>query len=66
MDLTVNGEAKRVETGLTIAGLLGELGLDGRKVAVERNLEIVPKSAYAETQVQSGDKIEIVAFVGGG
>jgi thiamine biosynthesis protein ThiS len=49
-----------------VAALVAELGLDGRKVAVERNLEIVPRSAYSRTSLADGDRIEIVAFVGGG
>jgi thiamine biosynthesis protein ThiS len=66
IELTVNGETKSVNTGLSVAGLLEELQINGRKVAVERNLEIVPKSLYADTQLESGDRLEIVAFVGGG
>lgn len=66
IELTVNGETKSVNTGLSVAGLLEELQINGRKVAVERNLEIVPKSLYADTQLESGDRMEIVAFVGGG
>lgn len=52
--------------GASVADLLTDLGLDGRKVAVERNLEIVAKSSYVETKLETGDRIEIVAFVGGG
>ena len=66
IELTVNGETKSVNTGLSVAGLLEELQINGRKVAVERNLEIVPKSLYADTELESGDRLEIVAFVGGG
>jgi len=66
IELTVNGETKSVNAGLSVAGLLEELQINGRKVAVERNLEIVPKSLYADTQLESGDRLEIVAFVGGG
>ncbi len=66
IELTVNGETKSVHAGVSVAGLLEELQISGRKVAVERNLEIVPKSLYAETQLESGDRLEIVAFVGGG
>lgn len=66
IELTVNGETKSVNTDLSVAGLLEELQINGRKVAVERNLEIVPKSLYADTQLESGDRLEIVAFVGGG
>ena len=53
--------------GLThVAGLVAALGLDPRKVAVERNLEIVPRSAYGRTPIAEGDRIEIVSFIGGG
>ena len=66
MILTVNGEV-RTFSGLThVASLVAALGLDPRKVAVERNLEIVPRSAYGRTPIADGDRIEIVAFVGGG
>jgi sulfur carrier protein len=51
---------------VTIAALVGALGLDARKVAVERNLEIVPRSTYADTALADGDRIEIVTFIGGG
>jgi sulfur carrier protein len=66
MNLTVNGEAHRFDTVGDIAGLVAHLGLDIRKVAVERNLEIVPRSAYAATPLADGDRIEIVHFIGGG
>ena len=62
----VNGGLRRVTVGVTIADMLGELGLDPRKVAVERNLEIVPRSTFGEVRVEEGDKYEIVHFVGGG
>jgi thiamine biosynthesis protein ThiS len=63
--LTINGE-KREISAATVAVLVGELGLDPRKVAVERNLEIVPKSQFAATDLNEGDRIEIVHFIGGG
>lgn len=66
MRLTVNGEARSFEGVATIAGLVSTLGLEGKKLAVERNLEIVPRSRYAATALADGDRIEIVAFVGGG
>jgi thiazole synthase len=66
MTVTVNGEPRSFEAPQTVASLVAELGLDGRKVAVERNFEIVPRSTYAETQVAEGDKLEIVHFIGGG
>lgn len=64
--LSVNGEARAFPAPLTVAGLLAALGLDRRKVAVERNLEIVPKSGFDTTSLAEGDRIEIVTFVGGG
>lgn len=66
MTLTINGEPRVFTAGADIAALVTALGLDLRKVAVERNLEIVPRSAYARTPVADGDRIEIVQFVGGG
>jgi thiamine biosynthesis protein ThiS len=65
MRLTINGEAREAQAP-TVAALVAELGLDGRKVAVERNLEIVPKSLYGETPLSDGDRLEIVHFIGGG
>ena len=66
MKLFVNGEAAETPAGATVAGLLEQLGLPQKGVAVERNREIVPKSAYGETWLAEGDRIEIVQFVGGG
>ncbi len=63
--LTINGEAREIAAS-TVARLVGELGLDPRKVAVERNLEIVPKSQFEATALSDGDRIEIVHFIGGG
>jgi thiazole synthase len=64
--ISVNGEHRRVDAGTTIAGLVQELGLDPGRVAVERNLEVVPRSSLAEVQVEDGDDYEIVYVVGGG
>jgi thiamine biosynthesis protein ThiS len=64
--VTVNGEVRGFEGPLTVAGLLTDLGLDVRKVAVERNLAIVPRSTYAQVWLASGDTLEIVHFIGGG
>jgi thiamine biosynthesis protein ThiS len=64
--LTVNGDTMQAAAGITLAALIGRLELDTRKVAVERNLEIVPRSAYAATRLEAGDKLEIVHFIGGG
>lgn len=66
MQITVNGESKNFEIATSIAGLLGSLGIDPKKVAVERNLEIVPKSEFETTTVVEGDRLEVVHFIGGG
>ena len=66
MRLLLNGEEREVAGVVTIADLVASLGLDARKVAVERNLEIAPRSTYAETRLAEGDRIEIVTFIGGG
>ena len=66
LGIRVNGEHRRVPGDISITELLNELGLDPLRVAVERNLEIVPRSAYQKTPLADGDRIEIVAFVGGG
>ena len=66
LSVRVNGEHRRVRDGLSIADLALELGLEPTKVAVERNLEIVPRSTLNEVKVQDGDEFEIVTFVGGG
>jgi thiamine biosynthesis protein ThiS len=66
MQLTVNGEIRQMTPGSRVADLVHELGLDGRKIAVERNLEIVPRSRYDLDALAQDDRIEIVAFVGGG
>ena len=65
-DVQINGETRRVAAGSTIAALVAEIGLDPARVAVERNLEIVPRSTLASVQVADGDAFEIVHFVGGG
>lgn len=65
MHIQVNGEVRET-TAATILALVEELGLDIRKVAVERNLEIVPRSLHGETALAEGDRIEVVQFVGGG
>lgn len=65
-EITINGEARRFPEALTVAGLTDVLGLTGKRIAVERNGEIVPKSQHAVTLLESGDKLEIVVAVGGG
>ena len=66
IDITLNGDPRRVAAGATIASLLAELALDPAKVAVERNLVIVPRSTFASQALSAGDSLEIVHFVGGG
>lgn len=66
MRLTINGEERQVAEVATISELVAALSLDTRKVAVERNLEIVPRSLHGQTPVGDGDRIEIVHFIGGG
>ena len=65
MRIQVNGDTRDV-TARTILALVQELGFDVRKVAVERNLAIVPRSLHGETALSEGDRIELVQFVGGG
>ena len=64
--ISVNGEHRRVVKGISIADLALELGLDPAKVAVERNMEVVPRSTLGDVKVEDGDDYEIVTFVGGG
>ena len=64
--IRVNGEPRRVRSGSSIAEMLGELGLNPLRVAVERNLAVVPRAKLAEVRVADGDQFEIVHFVGGG
>jgi len=66
MILTLNGEARAFDALPHLAALVETLGLDPRMVAVERNLEIVPRSLYGRTPIADGDRIEIVHFIGGG
>jgi sulfur carrier protein len=66
MDVTVNGAVHQVEACGSLADLVRALGLEGKRIAVERNGEIVPRSAYAVTPVAALDRLEIVAAVGGG
>lgn len=66
MRLTVNGEVREAPDSATLADLLASLGIDDRRVAVERNREIAPKSLWAEIVLAEGDQLEIVQFVGGG
>lgn len=63
---TVNGQARRLPPGCTVSHLLEILEVDPVRVAVERNLEVVPRARYHDTRVCDGDRIEVVTFVGGG
>lgn len=64
--ITVNGEPRPLNDSVSVESLLADLGIDPRKVAVELNLEIVPRSSYGATKVAPGDRLEIVHFIGGG
>jgi sulfur carrier protein len=66
IELSVNGEPKRVAAHIKVAQLLEQMDLTGKRVAVERNGEIVPRSQYSEVELLSGDRLEIVVAVGGG
>lgn len=66
VSIIVNGEPKTIDRGLSVWGFLQSLELDPKKVAVERNLEIVSKSLFQNTELVDGDKLEIVHFIGGG
>ena len=66
IDVVINGEARTVLQGTTVAALIAELGLGERRVAVERNHEVVPRAQHASTVLAAGDRVELVTFVGGG
>ena len=66
LNTTVNAAPHTTAMGATLADLVAQLQLDARKVAIERNLTIVPRSQYAATEIMDGDAIEIVGFIGGG
>ncbi len=66
IDIQINGVSHQFPTALTLAALITQLGHAGRRIAIERNGEIVPKGMFNETLLQSGDKLEIVVAVGGG
>ena len=66
MEITLNGEKYTLERGSNIVDLIEKLGLNMDKLAIERNLEIVPKSKFTMTIIEEGDKLEIVHFIGGG
>ena len=64
--IQVNGETRQTAPGLSVTGLLAELGLNAGRVAIEYNLQILPKAKWEETRIAQGDRLEIVQFVGGG
>lgn len=66
MNITLNGENRLIDADLTVQGLIEHLGYQGKRIAVERNGEIVPRSAHADTVLAEGDALEIVVAVGGG
>ena len=66
IDVVINGQARQIADGTSILALIGELGLAGKPVAVERNREIVPRAQHGTTVLAAGDRLEVVTFVGGG
>ena len=66
MRLTINGAERHFTPALTVERLIGELGIEGKRVAIERNGEIVPRSRYGEVVLSDGDRLEVVVAVGGG
>jgi sulfur carrier protein len=66
VELVVNGKARTVPAGTTVAALIRDLGLGDRRVAVERNREVVPRAHHDSTELADGDRVELVTFVGGG
>jgi len=66
MTVTINGERREIPDGLTVAALLDHLGIVRNRVAIERNLDVLPRARWVETAVQADDRFEIVHLVGGG
>ena len=66
LKITINGESRQFPETLSVSGLIDALAYTGKRIAIERNGEIVPKSQHATTQLASGDQLEIVVAVGGG
>jgi thiamine biosynthesis protein ThiS len=66
MTVTINGEKREIPEGLTVATLLQHLGMPAERVAIERNLDILPRARWQQTHVEANDRYEIVHFVGGG
>ena len=66
LSLVINGETREFSAPLNVSALIGELGMAGKRVAIERNGEIVPRSQHGEVMLENGDQLEIVVAVGGG
>lgn len=66
MQVTVNGRTLEVDDGITVAGLLERMAVDARRVAIERNQDVVPRKTWAACALADGDRVEVVTFVGGG
>ena len=66
MNITVNGDEKNLDTGSTVADLIAALSLEGKRIAVELNMEIVPRSEHGTTILKQGDNLEVVHAIGGG
>lgn len=66
MTVTINGERREIPDGLTVTSLLEHIGMTAARVAIERNLDILPRARWTETRIQPNDSFEIVQFVGGG
>lgn len=66
MKIKINGEQQEIPDGLSVRAMLEHLGMNGARLAIERNLEILPRSEWTGTPVQANDSFEIVHFVGGG
>lgn len=66
MEIIINGAPRQAAAGSTVLSLLGELGIQSERVAVERNMDIVARERFADTTLEEGDRIEIIQFVGGG
>lgn len=64
--VSINGETRQFPQSISIAALIEEMGLTGKRIALERNGEIVPRSTFADQQLADGDRLEVVVAVGGG
>lgn len=66
MNIVLNGEARALNNGTLVTQLIHQLGLEGKRLAVEINRDIIPRSQYAQTEIRDGDTIEVVHAIGGG